>query len=269
MPPVLDSLLRFMAAPSNAIAVVLAVGVVALVLGFRRSGLAVVLIGAVLVVVCGYTTLGLALLRPLEQRFPPEPALQAPPDGILILGGAINAAMEQGGRPISITGSGDRFTVVAGLARRFPDARIFIASGGAPGGASGATELSVGTRLLESFGVDGARISGDTRSANTWDNARFAREALDPKEGETWLLVTSAWHMPRAVGAFREAGWTGIVPWPVDYYTLDGDWPGVVASLSAGLGLTDAAAHEWVGLASYFLKGRSSALFPAPAAQQP
>ncbi|WP_026319085.1 YdcF family protein [Amorphus coralli] len=270
MLPVIDSILRFLVTPSNAIVVVLAVGLILLVVGRHRSGLGLAGLGAVLIVLFGYTTLGLALLRPLEDRFQPSPTVASDPRGIIILGGAINAAMMGDGRPISISGAGDRFTVVAGLARRFPDAKIFIASGGSPADASGATELSVGKRLLQSFGVEGSRISGDIRSATTWDNARFAREALLPQTGETWILVTSAWHMPRAVGAFRRAGWGGLVPWPVDYQTRDGDWPGLVARLSAGLGLMDAAAHEWLGLLAYRLRGRSNDLFPGPEpAQEP
>ncbi|WP_453973087.1 YdcF family protein [Amorphus sp. MBR-141] len=109
--------------------------------------------------------------------------------------------------------------------------------------------------------------------ALTWYNARFAHDALRPQPGQTWLIVTSAIHMPRTMGAFRASGWTGLVAWPVDYRSRGTEWPGIMPDLSAGLGRLDDAAHEWVGLIAYYLLGRSTSLFPGPeqskAAQEP
>jgi uncharacterized SAM-binding protein YcdF (DUF218 family) len=78
-----------------------------------------------------------------------------------------------------------------------------------------------------------------------------------------WLLVTSASHMPRAVGLFRKAGWP-VVPWPVAYKT--GHSPKVQLTREFGDKFMhfDWAAHEWVGLVSYWLMGRTDALFPGP-----
>ena len=264
MPAILELMLRFFTIPSNVLATLLGIGVIGLLAGFRRLGATAVTLATVLLLLCGYTTVGIGLQYPLELRFPPSPRLDTPPDGIIILGGAINAALATGGRPIPINAAGDRFTVIPDLAATYPDARIFIASGRAPAETPDATELTIGTELLVGMGVARDRISGDDRSVDTWDNARFAYDALRPRPGQTWLIVTSAVHMPRTMGAFRASGWTGLTAWPVDYRTRGTEWPGIMLVFSGGLGRIDDAAHEWLGLVAYYLQGRSTSLFPGP-----
>ena len=129
-----------------------------------------------------------------------------------------------------------------------------------------ALEAPLIARLLESFGVAPERIVFEDRSRNTAENAQFSRELVKPKRGERWLLVTSAYHMPRAVGCFRRVGFM-VEAYPVDWQT-----PGWIAltsvtDLSEGLSRTDLAVHEWVGLIAYWVTGRTEALFPGPAVQ--
>ncbi len=84
---------------------------------------------------------------------------------------------------------------------------------------------------------------------NTYGNAVFAAELIRPAPGERWLLVTSASHMPRAIGTFHKAGFP-VEPWPV----LDG-----AGNLDYKLRV---ALHEWFGLIAYRLLGRTDALLP-------
>ena len=117
--------------------------------------------------------------------------------------------------------------------------------------------------VLESWGLEAGRVIYEDRSRNTTENAEFSRDIAHPIPGETWILITSAFHMPRAVGCFRRVGWN-VVPYPVDY-TTDGDYqmapPG---DLSSGLKSLESALHEWIGLVFYRLMGKTDALFPAP-----
>ncbi len=104
----------------------------------------------------------------------------------------------------------------------------------------------------------------EEKSRNTWENAIFTRALVKPKPDETWLLVTSAWHMPRAMGIFRKAGFK-VTAYPVDYRDL---WQ-FARSSAAALALDemmrlDNAMHEWIGLVAYRLTGRTDAWFPAP-----
>ncbi len=121
--------------------------------------------------------------------------------------------------------------------------------------------------LWESFGIARDRVTLESRSRNTAENAAFTRVLVEPKPGERWLLVTSALHMPRAIGCFRRAGF------PVEAYPVDWTTPRrlslapLLPSFEPGRGLRelDSAAHEWLGLLAYWLTGRTSAFLPGPA----
>lgn len=239
------------------------VGVLLLATRFARLGRKLIVASIVLLVLCGFTPLGNFLIYPLEARFAPWDPSRGAPDGIIVLGGAIEPEVAE--RPASgLNEAAERVTAIAGLARKYPAATIVFSGGNSrlmPGGAS---EAQVAAALFKSFGIPESRIVLEDRSRTTAENAVFSRQRVDPKPGERWLLVTSAWHMPRAVGAFRMAGFA-VEAYPVDYRN-----PGPAAlwipfaSVTAGLRRTDIAMREWTGLGVYWLTGRSSALFPAP-----
>jgi uncharacterized SAM-binding protein YcdF (DUF218 family) len=71
--------------------------------------------------------------------------------------------------------------------------------------------------IWRSLGVRRARSCWRNGRATQSENAIFTRDLVQPQPGQTWVLVTSAWHMPRAVETFERNGWTGLVPWPVDF----------------------------------------------------
>jgi uncharacterized SAM-binding protein YcdF (DUF218 family) len=105
----------------------------------------------------------------------------------------------------------------------------------------------------------------DRRARNTYENALFSKQLAAPKAGERWLLVTSAFHMPRAVGLFRKAGFA-VEPYPVDWRVGRSASDILAFTLLAtdGLGRTDVAMREWIGLLAYWITGRTSVLFPGP-----
>jgi uncharacterized SAM-binding protein YcdF (DUF218 family) len=114
------------------------------------------------------------------------------------------------------------------------------------------------------MGLDADKVIYEDRSRNTYENALYARDLVKPRAGETWLLVTSARHMPRSVGCFRKVGWGEIVPWPVDYETKPGLMFEINIDMLANLQDLNDAAHEWVGMFAYWLIGYSSSPFPGP-----
>jgi uncharacterized SAM-binding protein YcdF (DUF218 family) len=261
---VLSKILGFFALPSNDAATIAVIGVALLFTRFKRTGRALATLGVALLLVAGLTPLGNALIYPLEERFPPWDVSRGEPDGIVVLGGAIGPDISALRGMPDLNEAAERITVVAELARKYPEARIIYSGGNGRLVLRVGTEAEVALRLFESFGIARSRLVAEDKSRNTVENAVFSKALADPKPGERWLLVTSGYHMPRAIGTFRQAGFP-VEAYPVDWRTrgpIDLVMP--MESVAAGLGRTDTALHEWVGLVAYWLLGHSSALFPAP-----
>jgi uncharacterized SAM-binding protein YcdF (DUF218 family) len=261
---ILSKVLGFFAIPSNLVVSIGILGVLLLMTRFagvgRRLGVGSLLVLAIL----GLSPAGNALIIPLEQRFPPWDAAQGAPAGIVVLGGAISPNVSAARNDVALNEAAERLTVVAELARRYPKARIVFSGGSGSLIYDEGTEAEFAARALQSLGVPYGRVQLEDRSRDTSENAVFSKAVAEPKPGERWLLVTSAYHMPRAVGAFRKAGFP-VEPYPVDWRTRG--WDDVFrpfATMGDGLRWGDTAVREWVGLLAYWLTGRSAELFPAP-----
>ena len=230
------------------------VGVLGIVLGFTRLGRAgrTLMVGAIIALAAGLLTpLGALLLRPLEERFPPPPADIPAPAGIIVLGGAADA-------------DAARMTTGVELARRYPTARL-VFTGGSGALLGEVPPEAIGARKLWlSLGMPDERMTFESKSRNTWENAAFTRDLVKPKPGETWLLVTSAWHMPRSVGIFRHLGFD-VIPYPVAYRTFGDERDFLLpAAMIDKVFMLDYGVREWAGLLAYRLAGKTDALFPAP-----
>jgi uncharacterized SAM-binding protein YcdF (DUF218 family) len=261
---VLSKTVGFLAVPSNLIVLLAFIGVVLMGTRFARAGRRLAAIGIVLLAIVGLSPLGNALILPLEQRFPPWSAGQGAPDGIIVLGGAIGPDMSAARGEPSLNESAERITVVAALARQFPQARIVFSGGDASLIGGGPSEARFVVPLLESFGIPASRVELEGASRNTRENAVLTADLIKPQPGERWLLVTSAHHMPRAVGCFRRVGFA-VEPYPVDWRTRGmRDLASPFGAAAWGLARTDVAVREWVGLVAYWLSGFSSELFPGP-----
>ena len=257
----------FFLAPSNLmlVAVVLGLGLA----GWKRArrlGLGLAWAGALAMLVFGFSPASTRLLHALETRFPLYAADPARPvAGIVLLGGAIQQDPTLAlGQPV-VNEAGDRLLATAALAMTHPDVPIVLSGGSARlVGETAHTEARGMTEVLEALGVAPERLVLEERSKNTWQNAVYSLETAEPQPGETWLLVTSAWHMPRSMGVFRRAGFD-VVPYPVDYRTMgEGDLRRAFSTQSDGLRRLDVAVREIIGLVAYRLTGRTDALFPAP-----
>jgi uncharacterized SAM-binding protein YcdF (DUF218 family) len=201
----------------------------------------------------------------LEERFP-EPIIDRPVAGIVVLGGAVDTHISKDRGVSTMNEGGERLTAAADLSRRFPEARIFLSggSGHAHDGSYQLTESQIGRNLLLAMGVAPERIEMEERSHTTCENSKESAAAIQPIAGDLWLLVTSASHMPRAIACFRQAGFD-VTAYPVDFRTRgQADLKRPTGAISVGLALTDLAAHEWLGLATYRLTGKTSEWFPAP-----
>ena len=260
---ILSKTLGFFTVPSNCLMAIGLMGLVLLCTRFRRLASWLVVTSLVLIAFVGYSPLGHMLILPLEQRFPPWDPSHGPPDGIVVLGGAISPGISLARGAVALNDSAERITVAVELARRYPNARI-VFSGGTGSLFGGALEAPVAVKEFEALGIAHDRITAEEQSRNTIENAVFSRLLAQPKPGERWLLVTSAYHMPRAIAAFRAAGFA-VEAYPVDWRTRGPrDAIALFDSFIGGLRMTDIAVHEWVGLLAYRLTGKTAELFPAP-----
>jgi uncharacterized SAM-binding protein YcdF (DUF218 family) len=204
------------------------------------------------------------LIFPLEQRFERADLGGMPIAGIVILGGGEEAPIGFARHTHALNEAGERISEAVALARKLPQARIVFSGGSAALLPGAATEAGVVRAMFTEMGVAPERITFEDRSRDTWENASFTKAMIEPKLGERWLLVTSAWHMPRAMGVFRAAGFM-VEAWPVDYRTAGWrDWLTFFQSPADGLRRLDLVAKEYSGLLAYWLKGRTRSLFPGP-----
>jgi len=251
--------------PSNLMMAIGIAGLILLITRFARLGRKLVVASLLSLAICGYSPLGNLLIYPLEQRFPQWDSAGGAPDGILVLGGSIKPDLSAA-RGVAVFGTSvDRVIAAAGLARRYPNARVVFSGGNANLASSDAAkEADFALPVFESFGIARDRLTIERHSRNTFENAEFSKALVSPKAGERWLLVTSAFHMPRSVGVFRKVGFA-VEPYPVDWRTgRPGDLLKLSDYLTDGLDRVDAASREWIGLLAYWMTGKTSALFPGP-----
>ena len=200
----------------------------------------------------GVLPIGNGLALPLERRPPWDAARTADWDHRAWRGVIKTEISAQRGE-IAVGRTVERIIAAVELARRYPDARLVFAGG---------VEGDFIVRLLEKFGVSQDRVIVERESRNTFENAAFAEQLVMPKAGERWLLVTSAMHMPRAVGVFRKAGFA-VDAYPVDYLTSGAkDLWTLSGNLMGGVGISDLVVHEWIGLLAYWMAGLISEPFP-------
>ena len=251
--------------PSSLLLILLVVGAALLFTRHQKAGRRLVVAAAALLLVGGLLPLSTWLILPLEDRFSRADLSGSDVDGIVVLGGPEDSRVATGRHAHALNEAAERLTEVAALARRFPEARIVFTSGSVEILDAPTIGADAGGLVLEDLGISGQdRLILERRSRNTWQNAVYTKELVSPKPGERWLLVTSAAHMPRAMGVFRRAGFP-VEPWPVDYRTA-GSWDLVrlFDAPAEGLKRLDQVTREWMGLVAYWLTGRSEALFPGP-----
>jgi uncharacterized SAM-binding protein YcdF (DUF218 family) len=215
---------------------------------------------AFLLTVCvTFMPVGDFLLAPLENRFPPSPNLDQV-DGIILLGGSEVPALSDHWGIANLSHAGERVLHAVALAHAHPNARVLVTGGSNHIRQITNAEAHQTARLALALGINESRLIVEDRARNTYQNAKYSLPLATPKPGETWVLVTSASHMPRAVGVFCALNWP-VTPYPVDQNS------GAFASrirpdLSANLRNISVGLKEWIGLFAYWASGRTDAVWP-------
>ncbi|TPN88609.1 YdcF family protein [Mesorhizobium sp. CU2] len=259
----LSKVFWFFIQPVNLAIFLLFAGLLMGLFGRRKLAATSSVVAFLILALSAWTSVGAMMLTPLEERFS-KPALPEKVDGIVVLGGGFEGAINLARGGYELNSSGDRMVETAILARRFPNARIVVSGGNGSLFLDGEGDADTAPRLLGALGVAADRLILEDKSRNTYENAVFSRSLVAPKPGETWLLITSAFHMPRAKALFDKAGFATI-PWPVDYRTSGREGVGVYRDNPIdALQTTNIAVREWIGLFAYRLSGKIDQFFPGP-----
>ena len=217
---------------------------------------------AVTLLILSFLPVGEWVLYPLETRFAANPALPQKVDGIIVLGGAEDIARSAIWKQAEVNDSAERFLASIELARRYPNARFVFTSGSGSLLDQELKGADVAKILYRQQGLDISRTLFERESRNTAENASLSKALVNPGPGENWILVTSAFHMPRSIGIFCKAGWP-MIAFPVDHRTMPGHLLRADAGILGNLNNLSIAVKEWIGLVAYYLSGRTSSLFPA------
>jgi uncharacterized SAM-binding protein YcdF (DUF218 family) len=208
------------------------------------------------------------LLYPLERRFPSNPVLPAEVEGIIVLGGSEDGARSTSWNQAEVGESAERDLAFLSLARRYPSARLVFTGGSGSMSRKQYKGADVARRLFEEQGLDLARVTFEGHSRNTYENVALSKALVQPQPGQRWILVTTAWHMPRSFGIFTRAGWP-VIPYPVDHWTAPGRMMQPDPDLAAHLRELVYGVKEWIGLAAYYVTGKTPSLLPGPPDHRP
>lgn len=263
----LSKIVYALAQPSSLLVLAVLAGLLlAMGTAWRRLGHGLSLAALSLLVLCGVLPVGNLLLSPLEERFPqvPAEAIGGRAAGIILLGGFEDGWVSAGRGGLAVNEAAERLTEGARLARRIDGVPVVFTGGAGILLTRGRDAAGPVADYLADMGIARERIVLESRARNTHENALLTRDLVKPEPGKPWVLVTSAYHMPRSVGIFRRAGFE-VIAYPVDFRTRGPDdlWR-LFDRIPSGLERLDVAAKEWLGLIAYRLSGRTDALFPAP-----
>jgi uncharacterized SAM-binding protein YcdF (DUF218 family) len=258
-----SKVLWVLAQPSNLLLALVAVGTLALL--FRRPVLARSLLyaAALALLVTSVVPVGQWLLLPLENRFPAPADPPEEVDGVIVLGGAADLAVAEGRGVMAFNENAERILALLELAARYPAARLVFTGGRDAILGPAISEADVVREFARRHGLEEGDVIFEDRARNTYENALLAKRLATPEPGERWLLVTSASHMPRAVGVFRQVGWP-VNAYPVDYHT-SGELDLLLSPDAAQRWRElDQGVRSWLGLIAYWLTDRIATPFPAP-----
>ncbi|MDA0652369.1 MAG: YdcF family protein [Proteobacteria bacterium] len=259
----LSKIFNFFLHPGLWIGFLLLAGTVLLWTRWRKTGRWILSVMMAFIVLVTAMPVGLLMIEPLENRFPVVTKFSGPIDGIIVLGGTVRQLMTKYRGQPSLTDGAERLTEFIALAKQYPKAKLAFSGGSGLLLRQDVKETETARLFFAQMGLDTTRVVFEDESRNTYENALYCYKLLSPKPQERWVLITSASHMPRAVGSFRKAGWT-VTPFPVDFSTYGPEQRQVGFNMMSGIGWFGTALRAWSGLLVYRVLGRTDTLFPAP-----
>ena len=224
---------------------------------FKKDVLAKRMLGFLLMIVTivAVFPIGEWLLYPLESKYPNNPELEGV-DGIIVLAGSEHHALSKLWDQVIVGEAIERNLAFMMLARLHPEAKLVFSGGVGSMLQQDYKAADVAKRLYQEQGMNVSKIIFERESRNTWQSALLSKNLVNPEAGTNWVLITTAWHMPRSMGIFCKVGWQ-VTPYPVDYYTQPGSLMRLSWGFASNLNKLVIAVKEWVGLVTYKFTGKS------------
>jgi uncharacterized SAM-binding protein YcdF (DUF218 family) len=199
----------------------------------------------------GFSAVPDALLRSLENQFPVPNLTQSNGYlGLIVLGGATGGpAIYKAHGQVPLGDAAERMTLPVSLIRKFPYYELIFSGGEGRLVPTGSTEAELAKAFYEEQGVDMKRVTLESKARTTRENAIRVAELLGERCKQPWLLVTSAWHMPRSMAEFQAVG-CNVTAYPVDFRTGD-ETSWTEYSMASSLMAWQTALHEYLGMFAY------------------
>lgn len=246
----------------DSLLVILALGAwLCLVIGRQALGRRLLSLCALLLLLIAFLPLGTGLLMPLENRFPANAALPAQADGIIVLGGALDPELSASWQQAEMGPAAERLTAFVYLARLYPQAQLLFTGGSGSLLQQEYKEANYVPYLFAQLGLGERAILFESEARDTYENAVNSRALVNPNPGSEWILITSAYHMPRSVAVFCAQQWP-VTAYPVDHQTNPARPWRVEFSLLGNLAQLRTGIREWLALIAYRLSGRTAQFLP-------
>lgn len=247
--------------PGNLLIFLFVFGILLLVFNRQKLAKIILIPAALLAFLVLSFPIGDYLIQPLENRFSPPKTLPDDIDGIILLGGGEDLQRSLSWQVAELGLAGDRYIATKKLADLYPNARVIFTGG------SGSVflqdfdrESHIAEQILADLGLDLSRLELESNSRNTYENFKNIKPIT--RSGSSYLLVTSAFHMPRSVGIARQFE-IDVIAYPVDFRSNSSEFRRVNFDLFDHLKSLEPAVSEWLGLLAYYLSGKTAEFFPA------
>lgn len=202
------------------------------------------------------------MLYPLERHFQHNPVLPEQVDGIIVLGGSVLPQESAEWQQLETNRTHERLSYFIQLAHQYPEAKLVFSGGNGSLDTDRPTEAEIVKNHFLAAGILQERLILEDKARNTAENASLTKQLVNPQAGENWIVITTAFHMPRAIGVFCQQNWP-VIPYPVDHQTLPSKLYVADFNLIGHANNLVLASHEWTGLLAYYLTGKIKTLIPS------
>ena len=196
----------------------------------------------------------------LEKKFHTTASLPSEIDGILILSGATDPPLTKEYNLIHLNGSAERLIESIFLMNKYPKAKVIFSGGSGAIHDQNLTHSYVAKKFYKQLNINIRNIVFESKSRNTYENILYSLKIANPSSDEKWILITSAFHMTRAMNISEKLDWK-IIPYAVDFRAgKKFSWKPTI-SFFGNISAMQSASHEWIGLIAYYFMGRTNKIY--------